>query len=303
MHPGLVELALQAEIAWGPGGVRVFVLFMRLRSWNAAARCRGEAKSWPYRPKGCAGWVPGIASRAGGAGLTGRNRTGGPGAFARLHTSCVSDLDMLPVPVHLRRCCVSGLKGQLYQPGMKCQVSRPRSVVALQGQLSAGPCRVMVGSRGERRGGAMVGLLVPGRALVAAAQVPVSTRTPTRTRQSRATRRRVAGARLRAGPTGRRDARAAFPGLHPGLVELALQAGIAKGRSAAQWRAVDVNRPVMAPLKVPCTPPAPGPNASPDREGGGHRRSSPSQPIQRFMAQGAMHLAMPCTCGTSAFPA
>jgi hypothetical protein len=39
---------------------------------------------------------------------------------------------------------------------------------------------------------------------------------------------------------------------------------------------------------------APGPNSSPDREGGGHRRSSQSQPIKRFMAQGAMHLAMPC---------
>jgi hypothetical protein len=43
---------------------------------NRTARCRGEAKSWPYRPKGRKGWVPGIASRAGGAGLTGRNRTG-----------------------------------------------------------------------------------------------------------------------------------------------------------------------------------------------------------------------------------
>ncbi len=34
---------------------------------------------------------------------------------------------------------------------------------------------------------------------------------------------------LRAGLTGRKDCRAGFPGLHPGLVELALQAGVARG--------------------------------------------------------------------------
>ena len=43
---------------------------------NRMVRCRGGAKSWPYRPKGLLGWGPGIASRAGGAGLTGRNRRG-----------------------------------------------------------------------------------------------------------------------------------------------------------------------------------------------------------------------------------
>jgi hypothetical protein len=32
---------------------------------NRTARCRGEAKSWPYRPRGPSGWAPGIASRAG----------------------------------------------------------------------------------------------------------------------------------------------------------------------------------------------------------------------------------------------
>jgi hypothetical protein len=36
-------------------------------------------------------------------------------------------------------CCVSGLSGQLHQPGMQCQVTRPPSPVALSGQLSAGP--------------------------------------------------------------------------------------------------------------------------------------------------------------------
>jgi len=96
---------------------------------------------------------------------------------------------------------------------MKCQVRRPQNVVAPQGQLSAGPCRVMGGPRGVLRGEAMVGLLVTGGALVAAPQVPVSTRTPARTHQSRATGRRVAGARLRAGPTGRRDAEGWGPGI------------------------------------------------------------------------------------------
>ena len=40
------------------------------------ARCRGKAKSWPDRPQWPRGWNPGIASRAGGAGLTGRNHKG-----------------------------------------------------------------------------------------------------------------------------------------------------------------------------------------------------------------------------------
>ncbi|MFM8475697.1 MAG: hypothetical protein ACKOEO_07850, partial [Planctomycetaceae bacterium] len=48
--------------------------------------------------------------------------------------------------------CVSGLSGQLDQPGMKCQVTRSRGVFALQGQLLAGPRRVMVGQRGVLRG-------------------------------------------------------------------------------------------------------------------------------------------------------
>ena len=46
-------------------------------------------------------------------------------ARPRFGTLCVSDLEVLQVLVHLGHCCVSGLKGQLYQPGMKCQVRRP----------------------------------------------------------------------------------------------------------------------------------------------------------------------------------
>jgi hypothetical protein len=45
----------------------------------------------------------------------------------------------------------------------------------------------------------------------------------------RAPTRGVAGVELRAGLTGRKGCWAGFPGLHPGLVELALQAGIAGG--------------------------------------------------------------------------
>jgi hypothetical protein len=41
---------------------------------NRTPRCRGEAKSWPYRPRGTFAPGSGIASRAGGTGLTGRNR-------------------------------------------------------------------------------------------------------------------------------------------------------------------------------------------------------------------------------------
>ena len=54
---------------------------------NRTARWRGEAMSWPYRPNGLPGRFPGIASRAGGAGLTGRNRKGGVGSISSLHTS------------------------------------------------------------------------------------------------------------------------------------------------------------------------------------------------------------------------
>ena len=54
---------------------------------NRTVRLRGGAKSWPYRPKGLSGRFPGIASRAGGAGLTGRNRKGGVGSISSLHTS------------------------------------------------------------------------------------------------------------------------------------------------------------------------------------------------------------------------
>jgi hypothetical protein len=61
---------------------------------------------------------------------------------------------------NFRPCCVSGLSGQLHQPGMKCQVTRRRVVVALQGQLSAGSRRVSGGTHGVLRGGAIVDLWV-----------------------------------------------------------------------------------------------------------------------------------------------
>jgi hypothetical protein len=54
---------------------------------------------------------------------------------------------------------------------------------------------------------------------------PAST---TSTYEPYAPTRTVAGARLRAALTGRRAYLAGFPGFHPGLVELALQAGIAR---------------------------------------------------------------------------
>ena len=72
--------------------------------------------------------------------------------FTRFRSLCIHGPASLPVHVHLGPSCVFGLKGQLHQPGMKCQVMRPRGVVALQGQLLAGPRRVMGGARGVRRG-------------------------------------------------------------------------------------------------------------------------------------------------------
>jgi hypothetical protein len=97
---------------------------------NHTAGCRGGAKSWPYRPRGLPGWCPGIASRAGGAGLTGRNRKGARVCRRTFHVMrvsasnvttrrvaanlvfgalCVSGLRAIPVLVHSRRCCVCGL--------------------------------------------------------------------------------------------------------------------------------------------------------------------------------------------------
>jgi hypothetical protein len=139
--------------------------------------------------RGRSGRYPGIASRAGGAGLTGRNRKGGVaslgasgvdhlrmvtahlwfgavrvfGVYAfpvstRFRSLCIHGPDSLSVLVHPRPSCVSGLSGQFHQPGMKCQVMRPRDVVALQEQLLAGPRRVMGGTRGVWRGD--VGIVV-----------------------------------------------------------------------------------------------------------------------------------------------
>jgi hypothetical protein len=51
--------------------------------------------------------------------------------------------------------------------------------------------------------------------------------------ESRATTHGVRGAELRTGLTGRKGCKAGGPGFHPGLVELALQAAIAKPSDAA----------------------------------------------------------------------
>ena len=45
--------------------------------------------------------------------------------FTRFQSLCIHGVSLLPVLVHLRSSCFSGLKGQLHQPGMKCQVMRP----------------------------------------------------------------------------------------------------------------------------------------------------------------------------------
>jgi hypothetical protein len=49
--------------------------------------------------------------------------------------------------------CVSGLSGQLHEPGMKCQVGRSPSPVALSGQLLVSSRRVPDGARGRIRCG------------------------------------------------------------------------------------------------------------------------------------------------------
>jgi hypothetical protein len=59
--------------AYVPASVR-----MRSRARRSGAgkqrSCSCVAKTWPYRPMGPRGWMPGISSRAGGPGLTGRVR-------------------------------------------------------------------------------------------------------------------------------------------------------------------------------------------------------------------------------------
>ena len=109
---------------------------------------------------------------------------------------------------------------------MKCQVMRRRVVFALQGQLSAGPCRVRGGARGALRGGAMVDLWLPRvrvvcrcvRSGVDADANPGTSITGDRTARLRGEAKswpdRPKGT---IGPVS--------PGFHPGLMELALQAG------------------------------------------------------------------------------
>jgi hypothetical protein len=123
----------------------------------------GVAKSRRYRPKRRTRRVPGISSRAGRTGLTGRHRRKGPWGLVCFRPVGPASSAWHEMPGHV--------------------APRRRR---LQGQFC-----------------------------------------------SRASGRCVSWAWLRAGLTGRKGARGGFPGFHPGLVELALQAAIAgRGRGA-----------------------------------------------------------------------
>jgi hypothetical protein len=101
---------------------------------------------------------------------------------------------------------------------MKCQVTRSRSGVALSGQFLVRTRRVPGGEWGRMGrwsdGGSSVSR--SGQAAGAALAREWGGRTGA-----------LAGAGLRVGLTGRNVCLAGFPGFYPGLVELALQAGIA----------------------------------------------------------------------------
>ena len=71
---------------------------------DCMARCRGEAMSWSDRPQGSRGWGPGISSRVGGAGLTGRNRKGRVGVLRDVTCHVFINLE-----VHSWPCCFFGL--------------------------------------------------------------------------------------------------------------------------------------------------------------------------------------------------
>jgi hypothetical protein len=124
LHPGLVELALQAGIARGAWGCRGTFHVMRVTASKVTTRR--------------------VA------------------AYLGFGVLCVSGLRAIPVLVHSRCCCICGLYGQLDQPGMQCQVGRSPGSVALQGQLSARTCRATGGTRGILRVEAMVDWCAPG---------------------------------------------------------------------------------------------------------------------------------------------
>ena len=120
---------------------------------------------------------------------------------------------------------------------MKCQVSRPRGIIALQGQLLAGPRRVMGGTRGMLRGGAMVDLWLPRvrvrcRCIRSCVEMHANPAHIDHMQSSGAFEGRSYELALQA-EWDEWDDRARCPGLHPGLVELALQAVIAKGALGA----------------------------------------------------------------------
>jgi hypothetical protein len=111
---------------------------------------------------------------------------------------------------------------------MKCQVMHLQGVVALQGQLLAGPRRVMGGTRGMLRGGAMVDLWLPrvrGGCRCVRSGVEMHANPGTLTKCNRTARSRGEAKSWPDRPNG--IIGPVSPGLHPGLVELALQAEIA----------------------------------------------------------------------------
>ena len=124
--------------------------------------------------------------------------------------------------------CVSGLSGQFHQPGMQCQVTCSPSAVALSGQFLVSTRRVPGGMCRRLRGGVMVvhaiGVITELR------HGPAATAMPPSTLKSRAHTARCRG-EAKSCPDRAKMLWAVLPGFHPGLVELALQAGIADGGS------------------------------------------------------------------------
>jgi hypothetical protein len=280
--------------------------------------------------KGLSGWGPGIASRAGGAGLTGRNRRGcvlnevlrvcGRFAATCAHRPLLRSGSLMPpgafhgsrsLPFPILACLRSSCVCQQYVfagPSTCFALLRfppdcGSGPVGLPALLGFRPVRPAPSAWHEMPGWAFPGLRRPARAALSRnspcagwctcagtlrgrrsirvgrdrggrAPAPASRDAPMSTsiHALRATTRRVAGMGLRAGLTGRKGCWAGVPGLHPGLMELALQAGIAAGRATRpdtspltsnarqgarhlwrtmntrgvdhEWRAVDVNRPV-----------------------------------------------------------
>jgi hypothetical protein len=193
--------------------------------------------------KGCKTRGPGIASRADGTGLTGRDRQ------SRSPAEC-------PIAWALTQSSQTSTKasGGCQSPGTSsakraggrashsgagthlCVPSRTRAVTGRYRpiDIDRSPERLCPESTQLRfrpvRPAQSAWHEMPGDASARASSpcVPASMQMQTRARRSQTTGRRVAGVRLRTGLTGRKRRSGRGPGLHPGLMELALQAAIAK---------------------------------------------------------------------------